>query len=142
MRNQSEAYRNEVLPRARGEAAQKTETAKAYKQEVIARAEGDASRFGKLLTEYEKAPQVTRDRLYIETVQSVLSNTSKVMVDVKGGNNMIYLPLDKMVGSRNLSSSAIDQANQLADELARTGRNSISQPNDRSRGSSRSREIR
>jgi len=71
------------------------EEAKAYKKEVVARAEGDAQRFISLYKEYRKAPAVTRDRIYIETVETVLSQSSKIMVDVKGGNNMIYLPLDK-----------------------------------------------
>ncbi len=142
LKNQAESYRNEVLPRARGEAAQMMESANAYKQEVIARAEGDAKRFTKLLTEYKKAPQVTRDRLYIDTVESVLSNTSKVMIDVKGGNNMIYLPLDKMMSSKQVTSSAMDQANQMSDQFSRKNRDSIRQTDMRNRGNLRTREGR
>jgi len=142
LKNQAQAYQNEVIPTARGKAAQMTQEASAYKQEVIARAEGDAKRFDKLLKEYRKAPQVTRDRLYLETVESVLSNTSKVMVDVKGGNNMMYLPLDKMMGSRQISSSAMEQANKMSDQLTRS-RDDFERPADaRSRINSRNRETR
>ncbi|MCW9015286.1 MAG: FtsH protease activity modulator HflK [Gammaproteobacteria bacterium] len=95
--NESEAYRNEVLPRARGQAARLREESDGYKQEVIAKAEGEAKRFTQMLTEYKKAPAVTRDRIYLDTVESVLSSTSKVVIDVKGGNNIMYLPLDKMI---------------------------------------------
>jgi modulator of FtsH protease HflK len=96
-KNEAEAYRNEVLPKARGAAARLREEAEAYKSEVIARAEGEAERFDELLIEYKKAPEITRDRLYIDMMESVLSNSSKVMVDVEGGNNLLYLPLDKLM---------------------------------------------
>ena len=96
--NKAEAYSNEILPRARGEAARVVEDAKAYKDKVIAQAEGDASRFLAVLAEYEKAPEVTRERLYLDAVEKVLANTSKVIVDVKSGNSLMYLPLDKLVG--------------------------------------------
>ncbi len=96
-KNEAEAYRNEVLPKARGASARLREEAEAYKNEVIARAEGEATRFSELLKAYKKAPQITRDRLYIDMMESVLSNSSKVMVDVEGGNNLLYLPLDKLM---------------------------------------------
>jgi len=95
--NEAEAYSNDVVPKARGAAARKLQEAEGYKEQVIARAEGETSRFSKLLGEYAKAPDVTRKRLYIESIESVLSETNTVMVDVKGGNNMLYLPLDKMI---------------------------------------------
>lgn len=95
--NEAEAYRNEVVPKARGAAARMREEADAYKQEVTTRSEGEADRFVKLLTEYKKSPAVTRDRLYLDMMESVLNNSSKVMVDVKGGNNLLYLPLDKLM---------------------------------------------
>ncbi len=101
--NEAQAYRNEVLPRARGQAARLREEADGYKQEVVARAEGEAQRFTQLLKEYRKAPKVTRDRIYIDTVESVLGNTTKVMVDVKGGNNLLYLPLDKILQSNSVN---------------------------------------
>ena len=94
--NEAEAYSNDVVPKARGAAARKLQEAEGYKEQVIAQAEGEAARFTDLLAEYEKAPEVTRKRLYIEAMQSVLSKTNTIMVDVKGGNNLLYLPLDKM----------------------------------------------
>ena len=84
-------------PEARGRAQRMLEESNAYRDQVIARAQGEAQRFEQLLAEYEKAPDVTRERLYIDTVQTVFANTNKVMVDVDGGNNVLYLPLDKMV---------------------------------------------
>ncbi|HFD88334.1 MAG TPA: FtsH protease activity modulator HflK [Gammaproteobacteria bacterium] len=95
--NEAEAYANSVVPIARGEGARVTEEAKAYKEQVVSRAEGEADRFTRLLTEYRKAPDVTRERLYLETVETVLSRSSKVMMDTKGGNSMMYLPLDKLI---------------------------------------------
>jgi membrane protease subunit HflK len=107
--NEAEAYRNEILPRARGHAARLREEADGYKQEVIARAEGEAVRFNKLLTEYNKSPDVTRDRIYLDGVESVLSKTTKVVVDVKQGNNMLYLPLDKIMGVQSETTPAVPQ---------------------------------
>lgn len=95
--NEAEAYANEVIPKARGEAARLVEDANAYKARVIASAEGEASRFLAILKEFQKAPDVTRERLYIESIEQVLQNSSKVMVDVDKGSNMIYLPLDKIM---------------------------------------------
>jgi modulator of FtsH protease HflK len=96
-RNEAEAYANGIVPQARGEAARITEEAEAYREQVLARAEGDASRFTQLLVEYQRAPAVTRERLYIETSEAVLGGTNKVIVDMKGGNNLMYLPLDKFM---------------------------------------------
>lgn len=95
--NEAEAYSNDVIPKARGAAARKLEEAEGYKQQVIARAEGETSRFLALLGEYKKAPEVTRNRLYIESMQSVLTHSNTVFLDVKGGNNLMYLPLDKLI---------------------------------------------
>lgn len=95
--NEAEAYSNDVLPRARGAAARLIEEAQAYKSEVIAKAEGEASRFDRVVNEYKKAPRVTRERMYLEALEEVLSKSTKVMVDVKGGNNMLYLPLDRIM---------------------------------------------
>ena len=138
LRNQAESYRNEILPRARGKSAEMLEEASAYKQEVVARAEGDAQRFIKLYAEYRKAPAVTRDRIYIETVESVLSQSSKIMVDVEGGNNMIYLPLDKMLENRDVSRSAVQKADRLIDEV----RNNSFENSDLNSRTSRTREAR
>ena len=99
-KNQAEAYANSVVPEARGQAQRATEDASGYRDEVVARAEGEADRFTKLVAEYRKAPEVTRERLYIDTMQEVLSNTSKVLVSGNKGQNLLYLPLDKMMDGR------------------------------------------
>ncbi len=96
LKNEAEAYANDVVPRARGLASRLKEEAEGYRLAVIANAEGEASRFSQILTEYQKAPQVTRERLYLDTMQTVMNNTSKVVVDQKGGNSLLYLPLDKL----------------------------------------------
>ena len=95
-KNEAEAYFNDIVPRARGLASRLKAEAEGYKLSVIANAEGDASRFVQILTEYQKAPQVTRQRLYLDTMQTVMNNTSKVLVDQKGGNSLLYLPVDKL----------------------------------------------
>ncbi|PCJ84641.1 MAG: FtsH protease activity modulator HflK [Thiotrichaceae bacterium] len=115
-KNEAEAYRNEVLPKARGASARMREEADAYKNEVITRAEGEAERFTQLLKEYKKSPQITRERLYLDMMESVLSNSSKVMVDVEGGNNLLYLPLDKLM-ERSSSTDAMSQKKVSADIL-------------------------
>jgi membrane protease subunit HflK len=106
--NEAEAYRNEIIPLARGKAKQMLEQAIAYKVKLINAAEGEASRFTQLYNEYKKAPSVTKERLYLEAVESVLSNSSKVMVDIEGGNNMMYLPLDQLI-NRNQNRSNPNQ---------------------------------
>ena len=97
-KNDGQAYANDVIPKARGTAARLIEEAEGYKQKVVVSAEGESNRFKTVLAEYNRAPQVTRDRMYLETMQQVFSNTSKIMVDAKGGNQMLYLPLDKLIG--------------------------------------------
>ena len=109
--NEAEAYRNEIIPLARGEAKQIVEESKAYRVKLIKSAEGEASRFRQLYSEYKKAPEVTRERLYLEAVESVLENTSKVMIDVDGGNNLMYLPLDKII-KPSTSSTAKENDNR------------------------------
>ncbi|MDN5836838.1 MAG: FtsH protease activity modulator HflK, partial [Nitrosospira sp.] len=106
-KNEGQAYANEVIPRAKGNAARLLEEAEGYKQRVIASAEGDASRFKQVAVEYNKAPGVTRDRLYLDTMQQLLSNTSKILVDQKAGNNLLYLPLDKLIQSGSSSPSIL-----------------------------------
>jgi membrane protease subunit HflK len=98
-KNEGQAYANDVIPRARGAAARLNQESEGYRQRVIARAEGDASRFHQLVAEYSKAPGVTRDRLYLDAIQEIMSSTSKVLIDQKGGggNNLLYLPLDKLM---------------------------------------------
>ncbi|MDH4273902.1 MAG: FtsH protease activity modulator HflK [Gammaproteobacteria bacterium] len=114
LRNEAETYSNDVLPKARGSAARLMEEAKAYRQSVIAQAEGEAERFERLLTEYRKAPEVTRKRMYLEAMEGVMSNTNKVVIDVKKGNNMIYLPLDKMAPPARESTGPIGSVSQPA----------------------------
>ena len=99
-KNEGQAYANDVVPKAKGAAARLMQEAEGYKQRVVANAEGDASRFKQILVEYEKAPQVTRERMYMDMMQQILSSSSKVLVDQKnGGNNLLYLPLDKLIQS-------------------------------------------
>ena len=110
-KNEGQAYANDVIPRARGNASRLLQEADGYKQRVIATAEGDASRFNQVVAEYVKAPAVTRERLYIDTMQDIYSNAVKVMVDPRGGGNLLMLPLDKLVqaaqdGARAAASSA------------------------------------
>jgi membrane protease subunit HflK len=105
-KNEGQAYANDVIPKAKGNAARLLEESEGYKQRVIASSEGEASRFKQVLVEYSKAPAVTRDRLYIDMMQQVLSNTSKIMVDQKGGNNLLYLPLDKLIQMSGPSTPA------------------------------------
>jgi len=104
LKNEAQAYAKDVVPRARGQAARLMQEAEGYKVSVTARAEGEARRFEQILTEYRKAPQITRERLYIEAMEQVLQNSSKVMVDQKGGNNILYLPLEQMLQQQRTQS--------------------------------------
>jgi len=97
LQNEAERYALSIVPEARGQAQARIQDAEGYKKQVVANAEGEVVRFDKLLEEYRKAPEVTRDRLYIDAMQSVLSNSTKIMIDVEGGNNLLYLPLDKIM---------------------------------------------
>jgi len=115
VKNEAQAYANGIIPEARGAAQRTIEEANGYREQVVARAKGEANRFEKLLTEYKKAPQVTRERLYLDAIQDVMANSSKIMVDVEGGNNLLYLPLDKMVeqsssAARSTGLSSREQA--------------------------------
>jgi len=96
-KDEAQAYANDVVPRARGAASRLTQEAEGYRARIVAQAEGDAQRFRSVLTEYQKAPQVTRDRMYVDTMKEVYSNVTKVMVDAKSGSNLLYLPLDKIM---------------------------------------------
>ena len=116
--NQAQQYSNRIIPEARGEAQRQIEEANAYKEEVIARAEGEASRFDALLTEYQKAPQVTRQRLYIESLQDVMTASSKIMIDVEGGNNMMYLPLDKLMEQGAIASPSMPSSQRELQDFA------------------------
>jgi membrane protease subunit HflK len=96
LKNEAQAYANNIIPSAQGVAARLTQEAEGYRQAVIANAQGEASRFSQILVSYKRAPQVTRERMYLDTMQTVMNNTSKVIVDQKGGNSLLYLPLDKL----------------------------------------------
>ncbi|MBZ9663603.1 FtsH protease activity modulator HflK [Pseudomonas sp. LMG 31766] len=135
-KNQAESYANGVIPEARGQAQRLLEEANGYRDEVIARAQGEADRFTKLVAEYRKAPEITRERLYIDTMQEVMSNTSKVLVTGdKGQNNLLYLPLDKMIDSRGgaSSSSSANSSNSTARDPAVPLSSDMSQRNLRTR---------
>jgi membrane protease subunit HflK len=121
VQNQAQQYSNQIIPEARGEAQRRIESANAYKEQVVAQATGDASRFDQLLTEYVKSPEVTRQRLYIDSIEDVMTASSKIMVDVQGGNNMLFLPLDKLMEQSTSSIDANSSNNDLrnlADQLA------------------------
>ena len=106
-KNEGQAYFNDVVPRAQGTASRLLQEAQGYRQSVLANAEGEASRFEEVLKQYEKAPQVTRERMYLDTVQQVLSSTSKILLDTKGSGNLLYLPLDKIM---QMSAGALPEA--------------------------------
>jgi len=121
VQNQAQQYSNQIIPEARGEAQRRIESANAYSAEVVAEATGDASRFNQLLTEYLKSPEVTRQRLYIDSIEEVMTASSKIMVDVEGGNNMLFLPLDKLMEQSNSSinsDNTTTDLRNLADQLA------------------------
>ncbi len=129
VQNEAQAYANAVVPEARGGAQRQIEEANAYKEQVIANAQGEAERFTRLLKEYQKSPAVTRERLYLDAVQEVFTKTNKVMVDVEGGNNMMYLPLDKLTeqsqraaapGAVSLDSSNIRELTNAVTEQLRS----------------------
>jgi membrane protease subunit HflK len=122
--NEAEAYSNEVIPKARGGAARITEDANAYKAKIVATAQGDVSRFSQILGAYQKAPEVTRKRMYLETLESVMSNTSKVLVDVEKGSNLLYLPLDKLTQQ----ASAANRSSSATSSISSSSTSTTSQP--------------
>ena len=116
--DQAEAYRNGVLPQARGQAQRIIEEANAYKGQLVEKAHGEAARFNQLFAEYRRAPAVTRERLYIDAIQQVMQNSSKVMVDVEGGNNMMYLPLDQLrQGGATGTDSVSDRLQNIEESI-------------------------
>lgn len=127
--NQALAYENSILPEAQGQAQRVIEEAEGYKESVVAKSQGEANRFTSLLTEYKKAPEIIRERMYLETMSEVLGKTSKVLVDVENGNSLMYLPLDKLAGKSNaeaedsngMSRSELDRVSrQASDALSRS----------------------
>jgi membrane protease subunit HflK len=122
-KNEGQAYANDVIPKARGTSARLLQEADGYKQRLIATAEGDASRFKQINTEYAKAPEVTRSRMYLETMQQIYASTSKVMVDVKGQGNLLYLPLDKLMqasGSLLSSPASVGSSSEMPAQVRTT----------------------
>lgn len=144
-KNEGQAYANDVVPKAKGAAARLMQEAEGYKQSVMANAEGDASRFKQILVEYDKAPQVTRERMYIDMMQQILSNSSKVLVDQKSGNgSLLYLPLDKLIQSTAPTPTEIAQGVKAAEQAAITaGANEVTPaPRARENALGRDRESR
>ena len=144
-KNEAQAYANDVVPRAVGAASRLKEESSAYRERIVAQAEGDAQRFKAILPEYQKAPQVTRDRLYTETFQQVYSNVTKVLVDSKQGSNLLYLPLDRILQQLGGPSSAVALPVAPADAAAgaaasQSGGNGSVPADGRSRDNQRSRE--
>ncbi len=115
-KNEAQAYANDVVPRAVGSASRLKEEADAYKARIVAQAQGDAQRFKSVLTEYQKAPQVTRDRMYLDAMQQIYSNVTKVLVDSRQGSNLLYLPLDKImqISAQGVDAAAISAATAVA----------------------------
>ena len=113
--NLAQAYENDIIPKARGAAVRVVEDAEAYKAATVAQAEGQASRFDQVLLEYAKAPEVTRDRLYLEAMEEVLGNSSKMIIDQQGGNSVMYLPLDQLLRNRNVSGALGDLGGATSD---------------------------
>lgn len=117
-KNEGQAYANDVIPKARGNAFRLVQEAEAYKSMVTENATGNAARFKQVLTEYQKAPGVTRDRMYLETMQQIFSSASKVMVDAKSGSNLLYLPLDKLIAQAAATDAAAAAAKAAAAQAA------------------------
>ena len=138
-KNEAEAYANDVVPRAVGAASRLKQEADGYKARIVAQAEGDAQRFKSLVTEYQKAPQVMRDRLYIDAMQQIYSNTTKVLVDTKQGSNLLYLPLDKIIQQAGQSNAAAPAA---AAEAAHNAANTPANPSASAAADARARDGR
>ncbi len=128
---EAQAYANDVVPNARGAAARALQDAEGYRARVIADAEGEASRFTQILFEYERAPEVTRQRIYLETLEAILAGSTKVLLDAEGSGNLIYLPLDRLMERRSepqsrllspIDSAVSDSSNSSARLRARDAR--------------------
>ena len=147
-RNEGEAYANNVIPRARGDAVRLTQDAEAYKSMVVENATGNASRFTQVVAEYQKAPAITRDRMYLDTMQQIFTSASKVMIDAKSNNSMLYLPLDKLISQTAANDAAVGaksgpvQAPAAMPAELLPPVDQVRQRDNRSREASRDREIR
>lgn len=120
-KNEARAYAADILPKARGDANAILEKARAYQQQVVAASEGETDRFLKVLEQYQKAPEVTRQRLYLEAVESVIGNSTKVLMDVEGGNNLMYLPIDKLVDPSRIATRRTDSQDNRRESGANFG---------------------
>ena len=140
-KNEAQAYANDVVPRAVGSASRLKEEADAYKSRIVSQAQGDAQRFRSVLTEYQKAPQVTRDRMYLDTMQQIYANVTKVLVDSRQGSNLLYLPLDKLMQGNLQTAPAVADSPAAAPTLPAAGVAATGSANDaRTRDTSRSRD--
>ena len=136
-KNEAQAYANDVVPRAVGSASRLKEEADAYKARIVAQAQGDAQRFKSVLAEYQKAPQVTRDRMYLDTMQQIYSNVTKVMIDSRQGSNLLYLPLDKII---QMTGQGTDAAVPAAPAAVSVPPPPVSMPDARTRDAARARD--
>ena len=139
-KNEAQAYANDVIPRAVGSASRLTQEAEAYRSRIIAQAQGDAQRFKALLTEYQRAPQVTRDRLYLETMQQIYSSVTKILIDSRSGSNLLYLPLDKIIQGVSQGGAAAPTPEPMPTPSAPSSSVSGSSNDSRTRDSGRTRE--
>ena len=140
LKNEGQAYANDVIPKAQGTAARLREESEGYKSRVVAQAEGDAQRFSSVLIEYKKAPAVTRDRLYIDTMKEVYSNVSKVYVDSRNNSNLLYLPLDKLIQQTGAASAPTIGAAMATADANAAAPTAPGSPDVRSRDGQRGRE--
>ena len=130
--NEAQAYSNGIIPEARGEAQRLREEAEGYKSQVISKSQGEANRFTKLLGEYQKAPEVTRERLYLDAVEEMMTQSTKILMDAEGGNNMLYLPLDKIVQQGSVrQSNSTETSDQMIDRIANDVIEKLRRENDR-----------
>jgi membrane protease subunit HflK len=141
-KNEAQAYANDVIPRAVGSASRLKEEADAYKARIIAQAQGDAQRFKSVLAEYQRAPQVTRDRLYLETMQQIYSSVTKVLIDSRQGSNLLYLPLDKIMQQAAQGGAAAPEAVPVVPPPTPAAASGGSDSRTRDNGRSRERETR
>ncbi len=137
-KNQAETYSKRVVPVAEGNASRLHESSVAYKSKAISEAEGNSSRFSQLVAEYRKAPEVTRKRLYLETIEGVYENSKKIMVDTKSGNNLLYLPLNQLQDNKASTNQGADPAiSAAAEQMLRNQNNQRSSSSSRTRTSTR-----
>ena len=140
-KNEAQAYANDVIPRAVGSASRLNEEAAAYKARIVAQAQGDAQRFSSILTEYQKAPQVTRDRMYLETMQQIYGNVTKVLIESRQGSNLLYVPLDKIMQGISGGGGAVDAPSTNTAPMVSPPPSSSTSSNDpRARDSNRTRD--